>query len=236
MVRLRNKFEVKNIVKGPPRIVRMPAMRKDDPDNYPSLLRYLQATGKVQHITQATLMKARNLYLQGINSGEIAKQLFTKVEIVDRWALIFSWDEERDRRLFDQFRTIAGTDQIYGKNIAQRHDRVAGSIEQVAERLLQKHTNGEITLSTQDLGRLAATIKATQEIRRTSRNEDVRRTEERKDINVNISIPHAAERIASALVSATSRPRLAITATKTIAVGNEDVIGSDTNLETSDGK
>jgi len=224
--------------KGRPKDIATPLMDRHDPGNYPTLLRYLEAKGKVRHISYVQMMQARHLFLRGGDSTYISEQLDGAIEpaIIDRWALMFSWDEERDRRLFEQFRKSSGTDKPYGGDLAKRHERIAGGIEQYAEKLLLDGQNGKEDIKARDLATLASTIKATQEIRRTARGEDIDRKE--NTVNVNLGIPASLERLAGAIVDFHEPTQLKALPTRTIAIGTEDILGSDEEFEkeTTDGK
>lgn len=228
------KAERKQLQVGRPKKVRSLVIDANSPDNYPTLIRYLEATGRIKHTTYAVMMKARSLYLRNVNVAEIAIELKLEPAVIDRWALCFSWDEERDRRVFEQFRKMRGAEKLYGEDVGKRHDRIAGSIEQVAERMLQQHANGNTVLSPRDVNTLASTIKSTQEIRRTSRGENIKKNEDTKNVNVTISVPGVMEKVANALVDAYDRPKLIQAKTRTIALGVEESIGRDTEFETID--
>lgn len=206
-------------------------LERDDPDRYPSLIRYLEATGKVRQSTYSAMMKARNLYLRCVNTDKIAAELHIEPAIIDRWALCFSWDEERDRRMFEQFRKVNGAKKMFGEDLAKRHERIAGTIEQTTERLLQRQSDGQEKLSPRDLQTLASTIKATQEIRKTARGENAKKST--SDVNINVNVPGNLEKLAGALVDAYDRPKLTQVKTRTIAIGVEEAIGHDTEYESS---
>ena len=233
-----NRNKNKTHIKGAPRIVKSPIVDNSNPDNFPTLMRYLEANGKLRHTTYAVMIKARNLYLRGGNTETIATELRIEPAIVDRWALCFSWDEERDRRLFEQFRSVSGVNELYGSNIGQRHDRIAGVIEQIAERRLQQHANGKGDLSVKDLKGLTDVIRSTQDIRRTVRGQSNKADAERPGVVNNtmiVNVPATMEKVAHALADAFDRPKLIGAKTTTIAVGREEAIGHDTEYETSDG-
>ena len=218
---------------GRPKHVPLDLQPQDRPENYPTLIRYLEATGRIRHTSVIQMARARHLYIRGGNVRAIAEELKLEPSIVDRWANIFAWDEERDRRLFESFRKVASIDGKYGKNLGERHDRIAGSIEQVAERLLHQHQNGEIALDPRALATLASTIKQTQEIRRTARGESVKKEE--KEVQINVNMPQSFERIAAAMTDAYETPKLASVKTRQIQVKvGEDAIGTDEEFETSD--
>ena len=226
-----NRGRHKTSTKGAPRIVRSPIVDKNNPDSYPSLIKYLEATGKLKHTTYAMMMKARSLYLRGKSVSRICDELKIEPSIVDRWALCFSWDEERDRRMFEQFRKVNGVSKIYGDNIGARHDRIAGSIEQITERRLQQHVDGKDILSTKDLKCLTDVIKSTQEIRRTVRGEKSQDKQGTVNNTLVISVPSNLDKLATALNDAMDRPKLIQSNTKTIAVGVEEAIGHDIDYE-----
>lgn len=120
-------------------------------------------------------------------------------------------------------------EQKYGKDLGERHDRIAGTIESIAERLLHRHQNGELTLGVKDLSSISGIIKATQEIRRVSRNENADKSE--KNVNVNFNFPAAVERIAEALVDVDHRPQPKRIASKQIAVEIGDAVGTDDEFD-----
>lgn len=216
---------------GGPKLIKSPLHDSNNPDNYPSLMKYLEAKGKLKHTTYAVMMKARNMYLAGSPVKKIGADLCIEPSIIDRWILCFSWDEERDRRLFEQFRKVNGVDRLYGQNIGARHDRIAGTIEQIAERRLQEHADGE-ELSVKDLKGITDVVKATQEIRRTVRGEKSNNSNPGIVNNTLIvGVPGNLEKVSNALIDAMDRPRLTGTKTTTIAVGREDAIGHDTEYE-----
>lgn len=217
--------------RGRPRDISSPIVDRDNPDNYPTILRFLEARGKVRHVSYVLMMKARSLYLRGGDSIYIAEQLNGAVEpaVIERWALMFSWDEERDRRLFEQFRKVAGSDRPYGGDLSKRHERIAGGIEQFAEKLLLDGQNGRTDLKATDLKVLAGVIKATQDIRRTARGEDIDRKE--SNVNIQLGLPASMERIAGAILDYSEPRQLKVLESKPIAVGMEDSLGSDEEYE-----
>lgn len=217
--------------RGRPKDIESPVDNGTKPDDYPTLLRYLQAKGRVRHVSYVHMMQARHLYFQGMGSERISEMMDGLVEpaIIDRWALMFAWDDERDRRLFDQFRRISGVDKPYTGDVKQRHERLAGSIEQYAERLLLQGQNGKKEVTARDLATLAGTISKTQEIRRVANGEDVDKKQQTVDINMRM--PASIERLAGAILDAHDAPRIVEAQTRTIAIGTEDQIGSDTEFE-----
>lgn len=223
------KSDRKQLRRGRPRDIKSPIRNSNDPDNYPTLMKFLEAKGRIKHVTSVTMMKARNMFLQFTATEKIAAVLRIEPAVIERWALCFCWEEERDRRMFEQFRKVNGAKKIYSEDLAKRHERIAGSIEQTAERLLQQSANGKTTLSTKDLNTLASTIKSTQDIRRTARGENIKKNENK--VSIQVSVPGNLDRLAATLVDAYERPKLVQSKTKTIAVGIEESIGSDTEFE-----
>lgn len=209
----------------------------NNPDNYPTLIAYLAATNKIQHTNGLLVMKARSMYLKNISLVQISKTLKMPMVLLDRLVLSFAWDEQRERMMFEQYRRIGGMDRRYGKNVAERHDRIAATIEGVAEQMLQRQADGEIKVSPKDLATLATAVKTTQEIRRTARGEAIARAHEERTNNpvqINIAVPAIMEKVAGALTAAVDRPKLLAAPTRTIAVGTESEIGSDVEYETAD--
>ena len=219
----------KTVKRGRPRDMAVVA-RGDNPDNYPSLSAYLKAKGKLKHITQAQLYKAKFLYMRGYTSEQIAHDLQIEPAVVDRWAMVFAWDEERDRRLFEQFRKLSALDKPYEGDLASRHERIATTIEQVAERLLRRSSEGH-ELSARDLATLASTLKSTQDIRRTARGVASPRDKENSSNNTLNVVVGEASRIADALATVFERPQLEQRKSTTMAIGVEEHIGCDTEYE-----
>lgn len=224
--------------KGRPKTVRAVVTDRNDPDSYPSLIKFLESTGRVKHTTYAVMCQARNLFLRFVPTEEIAQQLRIKPAIVDRWALCFAWEEERDKRLFQRFRTIASSNTLFSEDINKRHERIAGGLEQVLEKMLVKHSNNELDLSPRDLSTIASTLKSTQEVRRVCRG--VKRNESEDDgakrLHVHVHAPKNMEKLAGVIVDSYERPKIAMAKTRTIAVGTESAISSDVEYETIDGQ
>lgn len=139
--------------------------------SYPTLLKVLEKEKGLKHTTQAQVMKARHLYVTMNRSvKQTAKVVQVDHKIVERWIMAFGWEEERDRRLFEQFKKISGHRDYMSPHTDQRHDRLAGTLEGVMERMLQDHADEKIDLTAKDLSTMASTLKQTMEIRRTLRN------------------------------------------------------------------
>lgn len=225
------KLHRSQLKRGRPRDLKKVVGAADNPEDYPSLIKYLEASGRIKHITTAVMLKAKNLFLRFVAVERIAAKLGIEPSIIDRWALCFSWEELRDQRLFAQFQKINGARALYTENLGQRHERIAGSIEQVAERMLQQQADGKASISVNDLKGLTSVIKSTQEIRRVARGVNVEKSE--KNVHIQVSVPGNVEKLASALADVYDRPKLVSAKTKTIAIGVEDSIGDDAEFETS---
>jgi len=224
-IRLRNR-ERSNGRKGRPTNIPMDLAPPERPENYPSLMRYLEASGKIKHVSYITMMKARHLFIRGGNTTAIAAELKVEPATLMRWITIFGWEELRDKMQFEAYRKISGLREKYTQNIGERHDRIAGSIEQVAEQMLNDVHNGKMQMTPKDLSVLAATVKSTQEIRRVVRGENIDKKENRVDINVNL--PASMERLANAVLDAQIGPERMIAApSKRIAVQIGEMIDSD---------
>lgn len=219
--------------KGRPKHIPLDLQPQDRPENFPTLIRYLEASGRVKHTSTLQMMRARHMYIRGVAPERIADDLNLEPNVIERWALCFSWEEERDRRLFESFRKFSGGASRYGQNLGERHDRIAGSIEQVAERLLHQHQNGKISLDAKALSTIASTIKTTQDIRRVARGESTVEKQE-KNVSINVNMPQSLERIAAAMVDAYDKPKLIPITTKQIAVEIGEAVGTDAEYETID--
>lgn len=226
---MRLKTKKSNRRMGRPANIPIDIQRKNMPDNYPTLIRYLEATGKIRHTSHVQMMRARYLYLRSASVESIASDTQVDPAIIERWALCFGWEEERDRRLFETFRRISGLRNRLGQDTSERHDRIAGTIEQCSERLLHQHQNGKLILSARDLATIAGTIKQTQEIRRVARGLATSKSE--RDVTVNVTVPQNLDRLASAIADVHERPKLIQAETKRISVKVGEAIGTDTEFE-----
>ncbi len=141
----------------------------ETPDDFSSLTKYLERTHRIKHLTYAQQMRARHLYLRGMNASTISEDTGMACSVIERLAVINGWDEERDKRLFHKFRTLNKLADRLAPDVDERHDRIAGTIETVAERLLHAHFDGQ-PIGINDLKRLAETLKTTVEIRRVIRH------------------------------------------------------------------
>lgn len=147
---------------------------EEDPENAPSLLAFLEKRGDVSHVTQAQLYKARNLYVTKFwQIKQVAKTLGLPSSVIERWNFAYDWDEERNRRLFQQFQRINGQRSKRSRNIDERADSIFHGIERVAEQILQEHMDapegsaGTLQrLGIKDLASLAKTVKDCHETRR----------------------------------------------------------------------
>ena len=226
----------KHLRKGRPSKVVSPIVDEDDPENYPSLIRYLEAHKKISYTTDLQLRLAKKMYLKAVSIDKIAADIKVQPSIISRWALCFGWDELRDRILFEKFRKINGVDTMFKANLSERHERIAGGIEQIAERILQNHVDGAEgqMLNPRDLKTLASTLKDTQEIRRTARGETgiTKKEETRNNVNI-LNLSTTGDKVVNAIIDAFDRPVLERKHTKSIAVGTEEAIGHDTEYEDS---
>lgn len=148
----------------------VPGVRKSPkikPGQFPTLLQYLRKSGQVHQISKAQLYKVRHLFVtKGWSASEIAEHMKLPPAVIERWVIAFSWVEERDRRLFSKLRSMKAMKEKASEFLDERHDRILGTIETVAERLLSKHMNDETELSPGELGILTTAIQKAAEMRR----------------------------------------------------------------------
>lgn len=186
-VRKRKEPKRRNKKRGRPRLVALPVdlEPEDRPENYPSLLKYMEKTNGIEHTNYMQVRRARHLYVTKQEPVDaVAHDLGLPESIVERWIVIYGWEEERDRRLFNKWNRLNKLSQRLSPNTDERHDRIAGTIEQVIERMLQQHQDGG-GLSPKDVATMASTLKTTQEIRRTVRNrQKVNKNEQTVDITI----------------------------------------------------
>ncbi len=170
MARRRHKNGVANGSVGRPRKVAIPTRQEElRPENAPSLMTYYKRRGKLKETTKAQMFKARHLFItKALNSREVAKRVSIPIQIVEQWIVIFDWQERRDRLLFNSYRKVHTLAKDRAQNIDERHDRIAGTMETLIERLMHDHLDPEVkfALGPKDLNGLARAIRELQGIRR----------------------------------------------------------------------
>ena len=105
----------------------------DKPENYPTLIRYLEATNRVRHMTHAQQMKARHEFYKGASVLETAKRSHLSEAIVERLIVINGWEEERDRRQFSSFRNYNSLKDRLSPNTNERHAHYCLAAARVVE-------------------------------------------------------------------------------------------------------
>lgn len=144
-------------------------LQKHNPDRYASLIDFYEKTGRIHKTKMAQVYKARHLYIAKFyNAASVAKTIKVPLSVVERWIQVFGWDMERDRRLFVQFKKfnqLTKTDQA----LDERHDRLFGSIESIAEEYLNKAQDEQGTLDMTALKNLTDILQKTMTARRTLR-------------------------------------------------------------------
>lgn len=237
-VRERNKKGLKKRGARPRMIILpMDLNAGERPDDFSSLTKYLERTNRIKHLTYAQQMRARHLYLRGKNPRIVSEDTGLDCSVIERLVVINGWEEERDKRLFSHFRNINKLADRLAPNVDERHDRIAGTIETVAERILHAHFDGQ-TVGINDLKRLAETLKTTVEIRRTIRGKKGTTNETTHTHRYELPDESQTDRIAAALTHALGTARDAEYTVSPVAhritVGAGESIGSDEEYESDD--
>lgn len=182
--------------------VKRASLAKKPGVKYKSLIEYFKEKGQLQNVERAQLYRARHLFVtKGWTIDRIATNLGLTPSIINRWVILFQWEEEKTKRLTE---LVVKANLFAGKRgvgLDERHDRLLGTIESIAEQMLQRHQDGDLELSPSDLQRLQNTIKGSMEGRRTiHRKEDpVKRTV------LQIEAPETFKNIAAAIVTASNQ-------------------------------
>jgi len=149
------------------KLVKRASLKKPAPGDFPNLLEYLEASGQVQKLSEARLLKVRHLYVtKGYSTARIAKKLGIPEANVHRWVIAFSWEEERDRRLFSRLRNVKDFRDNKSEYLDERHDRILGTAETIAEQILNKHIDKQIELDPSELKAVVDTVKNSVAMRR----------------------------------------------------------------------
>jgi len=206
---------------------------QDRPDDYPTIAAYLQSQGHVKHLTYTQQLKARRMFIQGKSIPEIVQQTDLEPHMIDRLSVINGWEEERDKRLLASFQKINSLTRRLSPDVDERHDRIAGSIESAAERLLHAHQDGQCSMDPADIKRIADILKTTVDIRRTIRGQKGS-THETKHVH-ELQLPDdvEAEKLATALSAVINNkaPARLASSPRRLDVSIGDGIGSDQEFE-----
>lgn len=200
-----------------------PAKKKVDQDEPRTLLQALALNGNVSAHSQIQLAKAHQLFVkEGRTAEDIQPIIGVKAAVINRWALLFGWEEERDAHQFKKYRSVVSMARRKGVDIDARADRIMGKVENAVERLIEEHESrlaaGEPgLLSPKDLVALASCIKTTHGTRRESRraNDGIEKKQISVDIGGGVDILH---RIGAAVADVT---RQRITAEVAPALAND---------------
>jgi len=189
MARLRNvSSPYKNGKVGHPKNVSIPvASEARRPENAPSLMSYYKVKGQLKETTTAEMYRARHLFItKALNSTEVAKQTKIPVQLIEQWVVLFDWQERRDKLLFQSYRKIHSLAKDKAQHIDARHDRIAGTMETLVERLLHDHMDPEteFSLDVKDIHGLARAMKELQGIRRIVHDKPTQRVEINKTITL----------------------------------------------------
>jgi len=179
--------------------VKRASLAKKPGAKYKSLIEYFRATGQIQNIERAQLYRAKHLFVtKNWTVEKIAKSLELSPSIIQRWVILFQWEEEKTKRLTELVVKANLFATKRGAGLDERHDRLLGTIESIAEQMLQRHQDGEDQLSPSDLQRLATTIRGSMDGRRTIHQKEnpVKRT------ILQIEAPETFKNVAAAIVTA----------------------------------
>ena len=203
-----------------------------NPDSYATTAAFLEANGRLNHLIYSQQMRARHLFIRGMPPDKIKEETGLAISIIERLAFINEWEEERDKRVIAQFRRI---NKLYSQmpgQVNERHDRIAGTIETVGERMLQAHQDGKMELSTRDLHALTKVLETTREIRLSCRGKT---QPKRVEAHITHELPQEMDRLAAALTDAVNGTPRSIPATnhtrQVLEVSIGEPIGTDEEFE-----
>jgi len=183
-IRKRTKKAIKNGKPGRPKNLVNPV---EDLADAPSLMSYYKRRGDLKQTTQAQMFKARHLFItKALNSHQVCKELKIPIQLVEQWVVCFDWQERRDRLLFLSYRRVHSLSKDRSKNIDQRHDRIAGTMETLIEQLMHDHMNPEtdFALGPKDINGLARAIRELQGIRRLVHDKPTQKVEVNKTLTL----------------------------------------------------
>lgn len=170
-----------------------------------SLLKKLELEGNLRATSEVQMMLARKHYVkENKTPKEIARLVAVHPSVVEKWAVLFEWDEARNRYQFERWSRVAKIAKLRGVQVDERADRLYHSIEHVVETLLHNHHEAlravqeadededtsfleRQVLRPTDLKALAATIKETRGERKTIRGESANQNEQTRKLEVDVS-------------------------------------------------
>lgn len=150
-------------------MTKLVGLTEEEVEEEVDLIRYLIKRGKIQQVTQAQMYQARHKYImEGKDERTIAKEIRLTPDIIRAWAVQFDWKEERNRILFSRFCNLQKLKERKAQGLDERHDRIASSIEDQLEDIINRNANGEVELAPKDIGVLARALGQLQTVRRTN--------------------------------------------------------------------
>ena len=172
-------------------------MLDDEPK---SLLRTLELQGNFRAHSQVQMELAYKHYVrESMAPKEIAKLVSVRADVIEKWVVLFGWDEDRAKHQLNEWRKVASVARRSGINVDERADRIMHTIEGAVEQLLQRHQDAvmgradEGMLAAKDLATLAQCIKTTRGERKDVRGETKKNLQEHRvqvDIGGNVDILH----------------------------------------------
>ncbi len=183
---------------------------KDDEPT--SLLKQLELQGNLKAHSELQMTLAYKHYVrEGMRPKEIAKLIAVRSDVIEKWVVLFGWDEHRASHELSKWRNVASIANKKGIDVDARADRIMHTIEGAVEALLHEHYDAlktgdtERLLSAKDLATLASCIKTTRGERKDARGETRKNTVEHRvkvDVEGNVDILH---RVGAAIADLTGQ-------------------------------
>jgi hypothetical protein len=169
-------------------------------DEPTSLLRTLELSGNLKAHSQVQMELAYKHYVrESMAPKEIAKLIAVRPDVIEKWVVLFGWDEDRAQHQLNQWRKVASIAHKKGVDVDKRADRIMHTIESAVESLLHQHHEAtrrgeeEGQLTAKDLATLATCIKTTRGERNEARGKvknSVTEHRVRLDVEGSVDILH----------------------------------------------
>ncbi len=91
--------------------------------------------------------------------------------MVAHWITTLGWKEDRDELLFGEIRKLSKIRERRHKGMDERHENIAVSLEDLIEKLIAEHHNGDNKLTPKDVAALAKSLEVIQGVQKTSHGE-----------------------------------------------------------------
>lgn len=159
----------------PFKLIPRDTQRGDTSEDTTSLIHKMERSGMAKFTNPMLMLKARGLYCRKmLDRATVAKQCGLNVSLVDRWIVLYGWEDERRQteiKWYERVSTLRRTKL----DCDVRHDRMFQDLETLIEDTIARgrnETDPNKMLEIKDIQMLAAASKTCMESRRKIHKKD----------------------------------------------------------------